>query len=86
MLMRTYHTTREVYKTKLAWTTVKMRPGTRPSTEYEYGKDMMARQMYSAKSSAAVYTKSVSQSVSWVEWAETIMIGPNFFFKSYSTD
>lgn len=44
----------EVYRTKAACTIVKMIPGPRPSTEYEYGKDMMARQMYSEKSSAAV--------------------------------
>jgi hypothetical protein len=36
-------------------TNVKMRPGTNPRTEYEYGKDMMAKQMYSENSSAAVY-------------------------------
>jgi hypothetical protein len=45
-----------VYKTKAAMTTVRMRPGTRPSTEYEYGNDMIAKQMYSEKRSAAVYT------------------------------
>jgi len=49
-----YQTTSEVYRTKPACTTVKMSPGTRPRTEYEYGKDMMARQMYSEKSRAAV--------------------------------
>jgi len=32
-----------------------MRPGTSPRTEYEYGKDMMAKQMYSENNSAAVY-------------------------------
>ena len=32
-----------------------MRPGTRPRTEYEYGNDMIAKHMYSEKSSAAVY-------------------------------
>jgi hypothetical protein len=44
----------EVYSTSAATTTVKIRPGTRPSTEYEYGNDIMAKQMYSAKSNAAV--------------------------------
>lgn len=33
---------------------VKMIPGTRPKYAYEYGNDMMARQMYSLKSKAAV--------------------------------
>ena len=47
-------TIREVYKTSAATTTVKINPGTRPSTEYEYGKDMMAKQIYSEKSRAAV--------------------------------
>ena len=32
-----------------------MIPGTRPSTEYEYGKDIIAKQMYSEKSNAAVW-------------------------------
>ena len=44
----------EVYKTDRATTTVKMRPGTKPSTEYEYGNDMIAKHMYSEKSKAAV--------------------------------
>lgn len=44
----------DVYSTVPAITTVKMRPGTRPRMEYDHGKDMMARQMYSEKSSAAV--------------------------------
>lgn len=35
-------------------TTVKMIPGTRPRIEYDHGKDMMAKQMYSEKSNAAV--------------------------------
>lgn len=35
-------------------TTVKMRPGTNPNTEYEYGKDMIAKHIYSEKSKAAV--------------------------------
>lgn len=47
-------TIKEVYKTEAATTTVTIRPGTRPRTEYEYGNDMIAKQMYSAKSSAAV--------------------------------
>ncbi len=32
-----------------------MMPGTSPKMEYEYGNDMIARQMYSEKSSAAVW-------------------------------
>ncbi len=43
-----------MYKTRAATTTVKIKPGTKPKTEYEYGKDMIARQMYSEKSKAAV--------------------------------
>lgn len=39
----------------MATTTVTIKPGTRPKIEYEYGKDMMAKQMYSEKSKAAVY-------------------------------
>lgn len=35
--------------------TVRMRPGTRPRTEYDHGNDIMAKQMYSEKSRAAVY-------------------------------
>ncbi len=57
-----YQTIKEVYKTEAATTTVTMRPGTRPRTEYEYGNDMIARQMYSAKRSAAVYGNSSSES------------------------
>lgn len=38
----------------MATTTVIIKPGTKPRTEYEYGKDMMARQIYSEKSKAAV--------------------------------
>jgi hypothetical protein len=49
-----YHKTILVYSTRPATTTVKMRPGTRPKTEYEYGNDMMAKQIYSEKSNAAV--------------------------------
>jgi len=37
-----------------ATTTVKIRPGTRPRIEYDHGNDMMARQIYSEKRSAAV--------------------------------
>ena len=47
--------TKEVYRTKAATTMVNMMPGTRPKTEYDQGKDMMARQMYSEKSRAAVW-------------------------------
>lgn len=50
----TYQMMSEVYKTDRATTTVKMRPGTKPSTEYEYGNDMIAKHMYSEKSKAAV--------------------------------
>ena len=32
-----------------------MRPGTKPRTEYEYGNDIIAKQMYSLNRSAAVY-------------------------------
>lgn len=56
----TYQTIKEVYKTEAATTTVTIRPGTRPRIEYEYGNDMIARQMYSAKRSAAVYGNSSS--------------------------
>jgi hypothetical protein len=44
----------DVYRTTPAMKTVRISPGTRPRTEYDHGKDMMARQMYSEKSSAAV--------------------------------
>jgi hypothetical protein len=43
-----------VYSTIAATTHVKIRPGTSPRIEYDHGKDMMARQMYSENSSAAV--------------------------------
>lgn len=43
-----------MYKTIPAINTVKMRPGTRPRIEYDQGKDIIARQMYSEKRSAAV--------------------------------
>jgi hypothetical protein len=49
-----YQTTKEVYSTNPACTIVKIRPGISPSTEYEYGNDMIAKQMYSEKSNAAV--------------------------------
>lgn len=52
--MKAYHTIKDVYRTDMATATVTIRPGTRPKTEYEYGKDMMAKQMYSEKSKAAV--------------------------------
>jgi hypothetical protein len=54
----TYQTISEVYSTEAAITMVRIRPGTRPRTEYDHGKDMIARQMYSEKSSAAVYVTS----------------------------
>jgi hypothetical protein len=54
-----YQTTNEVYRTSAAITTVRMRPGTRPRTEYEYGNDIIARQIYSENNKAAVcYIKS----------------------------
>ena len=45
---------RDVYNTMIATTTVKINPGTRPKIEYEYGNDMMAKQMYSENKRAAV--------------------------------
>ena len=51
---KTYQTTKEVYNTRPAITTVRIRPGTRPRTEYEYGNDMIAKQMYSENNRAAV--------------------------------
>jgi hypothetical protein len=53
-----YQIIRDVYSTIAATTTVKIRPGTRPRTEYDHGNDMMARQIYSEKSKAAVYTST----------------------------
>lgn len=38
--------------------TVKINPGTKPRMEYDQGKDMIARQMYSEKSSVAVCESS----------------------------
>lgn len=49
-----YHNTREVYSTSNATTTVRIKPGTSPRTEYEYGKLIMAKQMYSENNKAAV--------------------------------
>ena len=43
-----------MYRTKAAMTTVRMTPGTRPRIEYDQGKDIMAKQIYSEKSRAAV--------------------------------
>lgn len=60
----THHKIRDVYRTEPATATVTIKPGTRPSTEYEYGKDMIARQMYSAKSSAAVCEDSSETALS----------------------
>jgi hypothetical protein len=45
----------EVYRTNAAITAVRIRPGTRPKIEYDQGNDMIARQMYSENSKAAVY-------------------------------
>lgn len=45
----------EVYQTIRDTTIVKRIPGNRPSVAYDAGKDMMARQIYSEKRSAAVY-------------------------------
>jgi hypothetical protein len=56
----TYQIVNEVYNTTPAMKTVKIRPGTRPRTEYDQGKDIIARQIYSEKSSAAVCTRSIS--------------------------
>ena len=50
----TYQTSKDVYSTDMATTTVMIRPGTKPKMEYEYGNDMIARHMYSEKRSAAV--------------------------------
>jgi len=44
-----------VYKTTAAINTVKMMASTSPKIEYDHGNDMMARQMYSENSRAAVY-------------------------------
>lgn len=51
----THQTISDVYSTNPATTKVRMIPGTRPRMEYEYGNDMIARQMYSENSRAAVY-------------------------------
>lgn len=50
----TNQTIRDVYSTMPATTTVRMRPGTRPRMAYEYGNDMIAKQMYSENNKAAV--------------------------------
>ena len=42
-----------------------MSPGTRPKTEYEYGKLIIARQMYSANKSAAVCSSMMRQRVGY---------------------
>lgn len=47
--------TSDVYWTVAATPMVTRTPGTIPNTEYEKGKDMIAKQMYSENSSAAVY-------------------------------
>ena len=44
----------EVYRTAMATTTVSIKPGTNPRIEYDHGNDMIARQIYSEKSRAAV--------------------------------
>ena len=50
----THQIVREVYRTISATEMVTISPGTRPRTEYDHGKDMMAMQIYSEKSKAAV--------------------------------
>jgi hypothetical protein len=52
--MQNSHVVKEVYRTRPAITKVKIKPGTRPRIEYDHGNDMMARQMYSENSRAAV--------------------------------
>ena len=49
-----YQTVNDVYKTTPAINTVRIKPGTRPRIEYDQGKDIMARQIYSENSRAAV--------------------------------
>ena len=46
-----------MYRTTAATKTVRMRPGTRPRMWYDQRKDMIARQIYSEKSNAAVYLR-----------------------------
>jgi hypothetical protein len=53
-LRQNSQTTNDVYRTIPATTTVRMSPGTRPRTEYEYGNDMIAKHIYSEKSKPAV--------------------------------
>lgn len=50
----THQIVREVYRTISATETVTISPGTRPSTEYDQGNDIIAMQMYSEKSKVAV--------------------------------
>ena len=53
----TYQIVSDVYNTTRATKTVRIKPGTRPKTEYAHGNDMIARQMYSEKSNAAVFNQ-----------------------------
>lgn len=46
---------RPVYNTVRATNKVKINPGTNPKTEYDQGKDMIARQIYSENKSPAVF-------------------------------
>ena len=55
-----------MYNTTPATKTVRINPGTRPRTLYDQGKDMMARQMYSEKSNAAVFCQL--QVRYWIAW------------------
>jgi hypothetical protein len=60
----------DVYNTVAAMNTVRIIPGTRPRIEYDQGKDMIARQIYSEKRSAAVYMEdSVQKARVCVIWA-----------------
>ena len=69
-----YQVISEVYRTIPAITTVKIKPGTRPRIEYDQGKDIIARQMYSEKSNAAVCKEKISQ------WGPNLLIGPKRTF------
>lgn len=53
--INTYQRVMEVYQTIRDTTIVKRIPGNRPRVAYDWGKDMMARQIYSEKRSAAVF-------------------------------
>ena len=64
-----HQTIREVYNTNAAMTTVIIMPGTSPRIEYEYGKDMMAKQMYSANSSAAVCRSTSDMSMIYMNYS-----------------